>query len=59
MTQPKHAHTVPSDAHPACPSCESDVFVDCRSYEDALYYCNLCGHTFKQSESPDRSVCHE
>jgi len=44
---------VPSDAHPACPSCESDVFVDCLSYADERYYCNVCSTVFEARESPE------
>lgn len=43
----------PSDAHPACPSCGSDVFVDALSFEAEQYFCNACSEGFDAVDSPE------
>ena len=50
MPQSDHTRMLPSDAHPACPACSSDVFVDALSYATSTYRCQLCAETFEADE---------
>lgn len=47
MPQSTHTQMLPSDAHPECPECSSDVFVDAMSYDASRYHCQLCSKTFE------------
>jgi len=51
----KHSHTEcnPSDMHPACPRCESDVFVEARRTRATGYKCQLCGHVWTEKTRGD------
>jgi len=42
----KHTHTEcnPSDMHPACPICKSDVFVEATRTRATGWRCQLCEH---------------
>lgn len=46
MVQSTNTAMRPSDAHPACPRCESDVFVDARDRSAGRYACHNCDEVF-------------